>query len=279
MKRFDVADAAFFDFRLTEAQREMMDGQHRYALASQVMPMPVCCDLWQRALQVCDDNHYMNTAIVPTVVQLAAPDDFAAALEEEAWLSRQSTFLSEPLLPVVGGFAVNLAAVACGEDCGCMEAGYLDCGCHYELPQLFSPYALMPIGDDQAKELLRVIRNEMPGRAFSPLLRLAQLANHGLEYCEGGSDDDPEWGSPEYSEMVDYLFEQAISELGWDKSDHDHLEPQQVAYELPYELVRPHQDQQSARIRAGVRIKSLFRRSPKERESELEKLFAFPLRL
>lgn len=225
MSKVGVTEAAAYGLELTKGQQEIMAGEHRFAIAPQVMPDPMCwvaegarVPFWAH-----DGSCYAKQVLVPTIIEIAKDIDPADhELSLNRWQERDDGW---DYFPTVAGWAVDMAALASDMSCehqGYAPAGMLDlgCECDYHALSVVSPYTLIPVSEEDARVLLRQAYGDLLTGSWRPLLDIAELE---CGYGDGTFEEDQE------------LANVIASGLDWDLSGGVHVPPHEMGYTIPGE--------------------------------------------
>lgn len=290
MSEISVADAEAFGMKLNKDQRALLEGDHRFAMALQVMPdpMPWVCEGGYVPYYACDSDvmtapHGLTQVAMPVVLDLQGARDEVDSGNAYV-MNNHYTQRSWDVLPTMYAFARDMAEIATGRDCGCDPTD--QCGCYDHPPvAVISPYACVPLTDEEAKQLHAAAARDLPTGAYPALAEISE-AHCGcydpVDILEGlgievGEDFNP-YGDPvEYAKLLELALEPAYEQLQWDPDNGmAHTTPPMVSYQVPDELQAKVDRLRRAHKRYQNHVTALFKRDARARCAARMNAFAYP---
>lgn len=284
MAKLTPQEAADFGFYLTTEQKEMLNGEHEYALIAQPLPVPHSCE--DSCLSLCthdgdERRSSRRRLILPTVVELVHPEYReqidALELERERPYKR---FWTEPdgELPDVMGYGVHLGNLALDMTCGHEAKGDIGCGCWNTEPLVFSAYGAVPLTEQEAIDVIGTAYKELGAGSYTPLERYISLSCHGFDDLDS---EDLEGIDPNdmdaISDLLDSYLEEPMEHLEFGKDGHLHVGAEKYTYRMPESVDPKLLELRATNKRALSRIKQVFKRDPSIVRRERDRLFAYPV--
>lgn len=286
MSDISVKEAEHFGLRLDPDQREMYEGGHRFGLVLQTIPDPWCwvtqgCTHPVYACTVPGPGEHPTYRVnVPTIIDFQGAAE--AALLDDEWVHNQHyTQQGYNTLPMMHGFATDLARLAIGQDCGCGPA--MQCGCWpHEITEI-SPYTVVPLNEEQAMEFYRAAQL-MQNNAFPAMCEIAEVESGMVSAIDilGDPDDDAlyqrldENDPAAWAEVTERALAPAYEFIGWDPSQELHLTQEQLSYPPPPDLEPLVERLEQLHRRQTRGIKRLFKRDARTRTAQTLGMFAYP---
>lgn len=292
MPEIDEHDAEAFGLKLDPDQRDLLYGQRRLAMVAQVLPdpQPYVVEGSRVPFWSClPETHRPKRVVVPTVVEVAE-DEIVQHPLTELGIEHHARRNGWDVLPSLPVFAQDMAAVALGQTCGCLERhADLSCGCldwgETQL-EVISPYACVPITEEEAREIGKVASRTLPAGAFAPLAEIAEITNgiiSASEVLEGRYDvevaelvDAIESGEADENDIEELAMQPAFEAVGWKPPEHLHVAPNGIGYVVPDGMQDKVERLAGLHQRNWRQLQRLLKRDPAAMVSQAFAQFAYP---